>query len=194
MRSDIIQQCFDEHEKILSATRALFPQIEKMAEICAEALKRGNKILLCGNGGSAADAQHIAAEFVGRFHNERNSLPALALTTDTSILTSVANDYSYDVVFARQVEGLGAEGDVLWGISTSGNSKNVNLALEAAHRRGMVTIGSAGKDGGSMKALCDEVFLVPSPTTARIQEMHILCAHIICQIIDEMDWSGYGKR
>lgn len=194
MRSDIIQQCFDEHEKVLSATRALFPKIEKMAEICAEALRRGNKILLCGNGGSAADAQHIAAEFVGRFHNERNSLPALALTTDTSILTSVANDYSYDVVFARQVEGLGAEGDVLWGISTSGNSKNVNLALEAAHRRGMVTIGSAGKDGGSMKTLCDEVLLVPSPTTARIQEMHILCAHIICQIIDEMDWSEYGKR
>lgn len=194
MKSEIIQQCFEDHANVFEKTKALFPNIEKMASVCANALNQGNKILICGNGGSAADAQHIAAEFVGRFHNERNSLPALALTTDTSILTSVANDYSYDVVFSRQVEGLGNKGDVLWGISTSGNSANVNRALETARQRGMVTIGSTGKDGGNMVSLCDEVLLIPSDITARIQEMHMLCAHIICQIIDEMDWSEHDKR
>ena len=194
MKSEIIQQCFEEHARVFEKTKSLFPHIEGMASVCADALKQGNKILICGNGGSAADAQHIAAEFVGRFHNERNSLPALALTTDTSILTSVANDYSYDVVFSRQVEGLGNKGDVLWGISTSGSSSNVNRALETARQRGMATIGSTGKDGGNMISLCDEVLLIPSDVTARIQEMHMLCAHIICQILDEMDWSGNDKK
>ena len=148
----------------------------------------GHKILICGNGGSAADAQHIAAEFIGRFHNERRALPAIALSTDTSILTSIANDYDYSQVFSRQVQGLGRAGDVFWGISTSGNSENVNKAIIEAKNRKMITIASTGKTGGEMVDICDVALVIPSDSTARIQEMHILCAHIICQLIDDLDW------
>lgn len=190
MNNEIISQCFDAHEEVVNRCRTLFPTISSMADICYKALTNGHKILICGNGGSAADAQHIAAEFVGRFHNERISLPAIALTTDTSIITAVANDYSYDRVFSRQVEGLGYEGDVLWGISTSGNSSNVNEALETARRKGLITIGSSGKTGGSMVKLCDEILIVPSDVTARIQEIHMLAAHIICQMIDDAGWNN----
>jgi D-sedoheptulose 7-phosphate isomerase len=137
MNIETIESIFNDHEKVLQKSRTLFPVILDMADICRRALAEGHKILICGNGGSAADAQHIAAEFVGRFHNERVSLPSIALTTDTSILTAVANDYSYDRVFARQVEGLGNKGDVLWGISTSGNSRNVNEALKTARQKGL---------------------------------------------------------
>lgn len=188
MNIKTIETVFDDHGKVLEKSRALFPVILSMAAICRKALESGHKILICGNGGSAADAQHIAAEFVGRFHNERMALPSIALTTDTSILTAVANDYSYDYVFARQVEGLGNEGDVLWGISTSGNSRNVNEALKTAASKGLVTIGSTGKTGGEMVSLCQETLVVPSDVTARIQEIHMLSAHIICQLIDDMDW------
>lgn len=188
MELERIGRCFADHRKVLDKTEALIPQIEKMAEICANALLKGHKILLCGNGGSAADAQHIAAEFVGRFHNERISLPAIALTTDTSILTAVGNDYSYDRVFARQVEGLGQAGDVFWGITTSGNSGNVIEAAKLAKQKGLTVIASLGKDGGKMAPLCDAAFIVPDTSTARIQEMHILAAHSICEVIDEMDW------
>lgn len=188
MNIKTIETVFDDHGKVLEKSRALFPVILSMAAICRKALESGHKILICGNGGSAADAQHIAAEFVGRFHNERMSLPSIALTTDTSILTAVANDYSYDYVFARQVEGLGNEGDVLWGISTSGNSRNVNEALKTAASKGLVTIGSTGKTGGEMVSLCQETLVVPSDVIARIQEIHMLSAHIICQLIDDMDW------
>lgn len=183
-----IGRCFADHRKVLDKTEALIPQIEEMTRICANALAKGHKILLCGNGGSAADAQHIAAEFVGRFHNERVSLPAIALTTDTSILTAVGNDYSYDQVFVRQVEGLGQAGDVLWGITTSGNSGNVINAAKMAKKKGMTVIGSLGKDGGTMASLCDAALIVPDDSTARIQEMHILAAHSICTVIDEMEW------
>ena len=148
----------------------------------------GHKILICGNGGSAADAQHIAAEFIGRFHNERRALPAIALSTDTSILTSIANDYDYSQVFSRQVQGLGRAGDVFWGISTSGNSENVNKAIIEAKNKRMITIASTGKTGGEMVDTCDVALVIPSDSTARIQEMHILCAHIICQLIDDLDW------
>ena len=148
----------------------------------------GHKILICGNGGSAADAQHIAAEFIGRFHNERRALPAIALSTDTSILTSIANDYDYSQVFSRQVQGLGRAGDVFWGISTSGNSENVNKAIIEAKNKKMITIASTGKTGGEMVDTCDVALVIPSDSTARIQEMHILCAHIICQLIDDLDW------
>ena len=160
-----------------------------MAEVCKKSLINGHKILICGNGGSAADAQHIAAEFIGRFHNERIALPAIALTTDTSILTSVANDYSYNDIFSRQIEGLGMAGDTLWAISTSGNSKNVNKAVLQAKRKGMTTIASTGRDGGEIAKLCDLSLIIPSDVTARIQEIHLLCAHIICQMIDDLDWN-----
>ena len=148
----------------------------------------GHKIIICGNGGSAADAQHIAAEFIGRFHNERRALPAIALSTDTSILTSIANDYDYSQVFSRQVQGLGRAGDVFWGISTSGNSENVNKAIIEAKNKRMITIALTGKTGGEMVDICDVALVIPSDSTARIQEMHILCAHIICQLIDDIDW------
>lgn len=190
MNNDIIRQCFLSHEEVVAKSRCLFPVITSMAAICYKALADGHKILICGNGGSAADAQHIAAEFVGRFYNERISLPAIALTTDTSIITAVANDYSFDRIFARQVEGLGVQGDVLWGISTSGNSANVNEALKTARKKGLITIGSSGKSGGRMIDLCDELLLVPSDVTARIQEVHMLAAHIICQMIDDAGWTN----
>lgn len=189
MELERIRRCFSDHRAVFEKTEALIPDVEKMAVICAEALAAGHKILLCGNGGSAADAQHIAAEFVGRFHRERISLPALALTVDTSILTAVGNDYSYDDVFARQVEGLGEAGDVFWGITTSGNSGNVVKAAKLAKEKGLTVIASLGKDGGKMKTLCDAAIIVPDNSTARIQEMHILCAHSICEVVDEMDWS-----
>ncbi|BCD60748.1 MULTISPECIES: D-sedoheptulose 7-phosphate isomerase [unclassified Nitratiruptor] len=153
--------------------------------ICIEALKNQKKIMLCGNGGSAADAQHIAAELVGRFKKERRSLPAIALSTDTSALTAIGNDYGFEQVFARQVEGLAQKGDVLIGISTSGESENVLRAMEEAKRRGCKTIGLLGKDGGRIKDLCDAAIVVPSSQTPRIQEMHIMIGHILCSLIDE---------
>ena len=190
MNKETIEACFADHAEALEKTKALFPVIYEMATVCYDALKAGHKILICGNGGSAADAQHIAAELVGRYHNERISLPSIALTTDTSILTAVGNDYAFDRIFARQVEGLGQKGDVLWGISTSGNSANVNEALKVAKEKGMKTIGSTGKTGGTMVSLCDTALVIPSDVTARIQEMHMLCAHIICQLIDDMEWKA----
>ncbi|WP_277300911.1 D-sedoheptulose 7-phosphate isomerase [Veillonella montpellierensis] len=159
--------------------------ISEIGERCKQAVADGYKILLCGNGGSAADAQHLAAELIGRFVKERRSLAAVALTTDTSILTSIANDYSYDTVFERQVEGLGRSGDVLIGISTSGNSENVLRAMKKARDIGMHTIGLTGEDGGKLKAICDLTLTVPSRITARIQEMHILAGHIICELVEK---------
>ncbi|HIP03182.1 MAG TPA: D-sedoheptulose 7-phosphate isomerase [Campylobacterales bacterium] len=153
--------------------------------IVTDTLAHGNKVLLCGNGGSAADAQHIAAELTGRYKTERRGLPGIALTTDTSALTAIANDYGYDRVFDRQVEALAREGDLLIGISTSGNSKNVNNALKVAKELGCRTIGFSGRDGGGMSELCDVNIVVPSDDTPRIQEMHILIGHIMCQAIDD---------
>ena len=188
IKINTIETCFNAHEETLLATRKLFPVIRQMAEICQDAMITGHKSLICGNGGSSADAQHIAAEFIGRFHNERRALPAIALSTDTSILTSIANDYDYSQVFSRQVQGLGRAGDVFWGISTSGNSENVNKAIIEAKNKRMITIASTGKTGGRMVDTCDVALVIPSDSTARIQEMHILCAHIICQLIDDLDW------
>ena len=188
METKRIADAFSAHRAVLEKTEDLILPIAEMAEICVNALQKGHKILLCGNGGSAADAQHIAAELVGRFHRERRSLPAIALTTDTSILTSVGNDYSYDDVFSRQVEGLGEAGDVLWCITTSGNSENVLRAADVAKKKQMTVIASLGKDGGKAVAFCDALFIVPSDSTARIQEMHILAAHAICEVIDETNW------
>ena len=154
------------------------------SKIAVETLRAGNKILLCGNGGSAADAQHIAAELTGRYKTERRGLPGIALTTDTSALTAIGNDYGYDRVFDRQVEALAQKGDLLIGISTSGNSINVINALKVAREMGCKTLGLTGRDGGAMNELCDINLVVPSNDTPRIQEMHILFAHTICQIID----------
>lgn len=159
--------------------------IEKMAMICKAAIRNGYKILLCGNGGSAADSQHIAAEFVGRFVKERCGLPAIALTTDTSILTAIGNDYGYDEVFRRQVEALGREGDVLIGISTSGNSGNIVKAFEQAKKQGVKTLALTGQKDSKMSALADVTLKVPAPVTARVQECHIMVGHMICEYIDE---------
>ena len=153
--------------------------------LITDTLAHGNKVLLCGNGGSAADAQHIAAELTGRYKSDRRGLPAIALTTDTSALSAIANDFGYKKVFQRQVEALANEGDLLIGISTSGNSKNVNRALQSAKDLGCRTIGLSGNDGGGMSKLCDVNIIVPSSDTPRIQEMHILIGHIMCQAVDD---------
>jgi len=159
--------------------------IQKAAELIISSLKKGGKLLVCGNGGSAADAQHIAAEFVGRFKKERKALPAIALTTDTSILTAIGNDYGYDFTFKRQAEALANKNDVLLGISTSGNSKNVIEAVEFANKIGMVTIGLTGGAGGKLAKLAKHSIIVPSSDTPRMQESHILIAHIICELAED---------
>lgn len=162
----------------------ILEQIAASAVIIKNSLKNGKKVLFCGNGGSAADSQHLAAEFVGRFQKERVGLPAIALTVDTSILTAVANDYGYDTVFARQVQALGNDGDVLVGLSTSGNSKNVLAAIDVAKAKGMQCIGLTAQGGGKMAEVCDICMSVPWPVTARAQEIHILIGHILCELVD----------
>lgn len=164
--------------------QAKAPLVADIARTMAVRLARGGKILLCGNGGSAADCQHLAAEFVNRFKLERPPLPAIALTTDTSILTAIGNDYSFDQVFMKQVQALGRPGDVLVAISTSGNSPNVLAALRAAKERELITVGFTGGDGGAMPPLCDFPLLVPEKVTALIQEIHIAAGHMICELVD----------
>jgi D-sedoheptulose 7-phosphate isomerase len=177
---------FAEHEQAICATRdCALDTIVRLGALFAAALKNGNTIFFMGNGGSAADSQHLAAEFVGRFQKERRGLPAVALTTDTSILTAVGNDYGFDAVFARQVEALARAGDVVVGFSTSGNSPNVLKALQAAKDRGAIAVGLTGRSGGKMAAICDVCIKVPADVTARIQEAHILIGHIVCGLVDE---------
>ncbi|MFQ5586146.1 MAG: D-sedoheptulose 7-phosphate isomerase [Thermodesulfobacteriota bacterium] len=163
------------------------------AEAIADAFTAGGKLLIIGNGGSAADAQHIAAEFVNRFVIERPPLPAVALTTDTSVLTSIGNDYSYDQTFSKQVKALGREGDVLLAISTSGNSPNVIKALQIASKGGLKVIGLTGKDGGKMAKKSDLLLNVESDSTARIQETHITAAHILCELVDHLLFQQAGQ-
>lgn len=172
----------DLFQKILDGE---IPNIERCAELIFETFEKGGKILICGNGGSAADAQHIAAEFVGRYETERKALAAIALTTDTSALTALANDYNFERVFSRQVEALARAGDLLIAISTSGNSPNVNQAVMAARQVGCRTLGMTGANGKKLASLCDECLMIPAERTARIQEAHITIAHIWCEIIDE---------
>lgn len=183
---DIIKQCFLDHLQVANAVMNsdILAQIERIAVEVKKALANGNKVLFCGNGGSAADSQHLAAEFVGRFQKERAGLPAIALTVDTSILTAVGNDYGYDKVFVRQVQALARPGDVLVGISTSGNSANVVEAVELAKSMGVFCVGMTAEGGGKMKTLCDECVAVPAKVTARAQEMHILIGHILCELVD----------
>ena len=164
---------------------SLFVQVENAAQTCIDSLKSGGKILLAGNGGSAADAQHIAAEFVSRFAFDRPGLPAIALTTDTSILTAIGNDYGYEKLFARQLQSLGRKGDVFIGYSTSGQSPNVLLAFEEAQQRNIKTIGLTGKRDGAMRELCDYLIEVPSLETAKIQEGHLVLGHIICGLVEQ---------
>ena len=185
MRS-IIKHEFNEHIIVsLETIKSIEKPIEIAANLCINGLKKDNKILLFGNGGSAADAQHIAAELVGRYKTERKGLSAIALTTDTSSITSIANDYSYLNVFSRQVEALANKGDILIGISTGGTSANVISALKLANDLGCITIGLSGKGGGDFNSLCDVNIVVPSEDTPRIQEMHIVIGHIICHLIDQ---------
>ena len=189
----LISSVFDEHQQTIEALRQQEDMILQMAEVWRTALKNGNKILFCGNGGSAADCQHLAAELVGRFVKERRGLPAIALTTDTSILTAVGNDYGYENVFARQVEALGQKGDVLMAITTSGNSANVIKAAEIAKAQGLTVIGFSGGRGGRIAELADLCLNAPSLVTARVQEVHILVGHLLCQLCDADDViSGSG--
>lgn len=177
---------FAEHEGILAATlAAVSGPFARLADACSRTLEAGGKILFFGNGGSAADAQHLAAELVVRYRINGRALAALALTTDTSILTACANDYSYDEIFSRQIEALMRPQDVAIGISTSGNSPNVLKALEAARAMGGTAAGLSGRDGGKMAGLCEPLIVVPSAVTARIQEMHILIGHALCDVLEQ---------
>jgi D-sedoheptulose 7-phosphate isomerase len=177
-----LRESIDVKNKVLSK---IIPQVEQAAQAMIEALRAGNKILFFGNGGSAADAQHLAAELIGRFLKDRKSMPAIALSTDTSILTSLSNDYGFEIVFSRQIEGLARSGDIAFGISTSGNSRNVLLGLEKARELGCQTIALLGCDGGRIADAADISIIVPSTSTPRIQESHITIGHILCHLIEE---------
>ncbi|MBY0124252.1 SIS domain-containing protein [Bacillus sp. S/N-304-OC-R1] len=176
-----------EHQKVIEIIKnQLIDEVELIGHKCKSAIEQGNTIFFMGNGGSAADSQHLAAELVGRFYKERRGLPSIALTTDTSILTAVGNDYGYDEVFSRQVEALVKPNDIVIGISTSGNSSNIIKAVHQAKKTGAITIGFTGNEGGRLKDICEHCLIIPSSNTARIQEAHILIGHIICEIIDEV--------
>jgi D-sedoheptulose 7-phosphate isomerase len=180
----IISNAIAEHRSVIAQLDHKHELLKSIADAMIEALRSGNKVLWCGNGGSAADSQHLAAELVGRFRRDRPAMASIALTTNTSILTAIANDFGYDTVFGRQVEALGRPGDVLVGISTSGNSPNVCAALSAARSMGIKTVAMTGSDGGKLAANADLVLRIDSKETARIQEAHILCGHIVCDLIE----------
>ncbi len=180
----IIQASVDVKLNILSSA-LLTSKIEEVTRIIVNAFTAGNKVLFCGNGGSAADAQHLAAEFSGRFYSDRDPLPSEALHCNTSYITAVANDYGYDVVYSRLVKGMGKRGDILVCLSTSGNSVNILNAIDEAKKIGMITVGLTGETGGKMKPVCDHIINVPSSDTPRIQESHIMIGHIICQLVEQ---------
>jgi D-sedoheptulose 7-phosphate isomerase len=181
----IIKESMAVKSRLLSDEKLLKTLVD-ITELIAQAFKKGSRIYFCGNGGSAADAQHLAAEFSGRFYLDRDALPAEALHCNTSYLTAVANDYSYDEVYARLIRGIAHRGDILVGLSTSGNSKNILKAFETAREKGVITIGFTGSAGGKMKELSDFLIKVPSSDTPRIQEAHILVGHILCQFVEEL--------
>ena len=181
---DIIRASL-EVKQLLLEDEQLLATIENVVGVIMTALQHEKRLYFCGNGGSAADAQHLAAEFSGRFYQDRHALPAEALHCNTSYLTAVANDYSYDVVYSRLIEGIGRAGDVLVGLSTSGNSANIVRAFESARAKGITTIGFTGITGGAMKAVSDHLLNVPSADTPRIQETHILIGHIVCQLVEK---------
>jgi len=181
---DIITESITVKSAVLQ-NETILKNVEKIVNEMVTALQNGNRIYFCGNGGSAADAQHLAAEFSGRFYIDRDALPAEALHCNTSYLTAVANDYSYEVVYARLIKGLGTKGDFLVGLSTSGNSGNIVKAFEVAREKGITTVGFTGDTGGKMKELSDYLINIPSKNTPRIQESHILLGHIICELVEE---------
>lgn len=181
---EIVAASIDVKTKVLQNSE-LLKTIQQVTTLIIQAFKSGNKVMFCGNGGSAADAQHLAAEFSGRFYKDRKPLPAEALHCNTSYLTAVANDYGYDEVYSRMVAGSGKQGDVLIALSTSGNSVNITKALQTAGEIGMITVGFTGEGGGKMKSLCQYLVNVPSNDTPRIQEAHILIGHIVCQLVEE---------
>jgi D-sedoheptulose 7-phosphate isomerase len=180
----IIKSSIDTKQSVLQ-NEGLFKAIAASIEVIVNAFQNGKRVYFCGNGGSAADAQHLAAEFSGRFYTDRKALPAEALHCNTSYLTAVANDYSFDDIYSRLIDGIGDAGDVLVGLSTSGNSANIVKAFETARKKAMITIGFTGKSGGNMKPLCDHLINIPSTDTPRIQESHIMVGHIICQLVEE---------
>ena len=185
IRNELIEKSFNEILEVINESKSLLNEIILVINKITNAIKNGNKIILFGNGGSAADAQHVAAEFIGRFNLERQSIPAIALTTDTSVLTSLGNDYSFDVIFSRQCESLVSKGDVVIGISTSGNSKNVENGLLTSKKKGAETIGVLGNGGGTIKETTDVSLIVNSSSTPRIQEIQRVLFHIICDIVEK---------
>lgn len=185
--STIFGEAFDEHLRALNEVRAEFKLLEPIAALMFETIRHGRKILWCGNGGSAADSQHLAAELVGRFRKERAAIPSIALNANTSILSAVGNDYGFEYIFSRQIEALGSPGDLLVGLSTSGNSPNVVNAIKAARLRDMMTVALTGAGGGKMGEVAHHIFAVPCRDTARIQEMHIMIGHILCDWM-ERNW------
>lgn len=187
--TDIIRASIAVKEKVLSDER-LLQTVSDITDALVQAFRDGNRVYFCGNGGSAADAQHLAAEFSGRFYTDRQALPAEALHCNTSYMTAVANDYSYDVVYARLIQGIANKGDVLVGLSTSGNSANILKAFEAARAKGVITVGFTGDTGGKMSSFSDHLINVPSKDTPRIQESHIMIGHIICQLVEEKYFTG----
>jgi D-sedoheptulose 7-phosphate isomerase len=182
--NDLIKASISVKEQIIS-DGVMAPILEEVIQIITNTFQNGGAVYFCGNGGSAADAQHLAAEFSGRFYKDRKALPSEALHCNTSYLTAVANDYSYDVIYSRLIEGIGRKGDVLIGLSTSGNSGNILKAFEMANSMGVITIGMTGAGGGKMKAISNYLIEVPSNTTPRIQESHILIGHIICELVEK---------
>ena len=181
---NIIKSSIETKQMVLE-NEELITTVGNVVDAIVTAFKNGNRIYFCGNGGSAADAQHLAAEFSGRFYTDRKALPAEALHCNTSYLTAVANDYGYDVVYSRMIDGIGEEGDVLIGLSTSGNSANIIKAFEVAKEKNITTIAFTGLSGGQMKSISDHLINIPSTDTPRIQESHILLGHIICQLVEE---------
>ena len=180
----IIKSSIDTKQSVLQ-NEGLLKTIAASVDVIVNAFRNGNRVYFCGNGGSAADAQHLAAEFSGRFYTNRKALPAEALHCNTSYLTAVANDYGFDEIYSRLIDGIGEAGDVLVGLSTSGTSANIIKAFETAKKKEMITIGFTGKSGGNMKPLCDHLINIPSTDTPRIQESHIMVGHIICQLVEE---------
>ena len=180
----IIKSSIDTKQSVLQ-NEGLLKTIATSVDVIENAFRNGNRVYFCGNGGSAADAQHLAAEFSGRFYTDRKALPAEALHCNTSYLTAVGNDYGFDEIYSRLIDGIGEKGDVLVGLSTSGNSPNILKALKTAKKKEMITIGFTGKSGGNMKPLCDHLVNIPSTDTPRIQESHIMVGHIICQLVEE---------
>jgi len=180
----IIKASIDTKQSVLQ-NEGLLKTIAASVDLIVNAFRNGNRVYFCGNGGSAADAQHLAAEFSGRFYTDRKALPAEALHCNTSYLTAVANDYSFDDIYSRLIDGIGEQGDVLVGLSTSGNSANIIKAFETAKKKEMITIGFTGESGGKIKSLCDHMINIPSTDTPRIQESHIMVGHIVCQLVEE---------